>query len=423
MQNMKVCVLGAGIVGLATAYELSQDGHQVTVVDSAATVGTGASGGNGAQLSYSYVQPLADASIWGQLPKLLLSPHSPLKLRPQWDVQQWRWALSFMRACNSTTSARSTAQLLTLAAESRAGFDSIMTAQRLDCDYSSSGKLVLYPTSVSFEAAKRQMALQSELGSQQSALSAQGCCDLEPALVHYQSRIAGAIYTPSECAVDCLKLCQGLERLLRQRGVTFLLGTQVHKLEQRSSFSGAAIACAQTTAGNVYADQFVLALGSYSLPLAGSVGLRLPVYPIKGYSVTLDVTSKSDAPQINVTDIARKVVFARLGQRLRVAGMAELVGYDRSISTGAIASLQRSTQAVFKQLSDCPVQQPWAGLRPATPTGLPIVGVQHGGPRNLVVNTGHGALGLTLAFGTARQVARIVQRSNRQDTQLTAVMA
>jgi D-amino-acid dehydrogenase len=407
MQNMKVCVLGGGIVGLATAYELNRQGYAVTVVERA-SVGAGASGGNGAQLSYSYVQPLADASIWAQLPKLLLSSDSPLKLRPQWDPQQWRWALAFMRACNVRTSARSTAQLLALAARSRLSFYRMLATEVLDCDYSSTGKLVLYPTAISFNAAQRQMALQSTLGSQQSAVNAHTCCELEPALAAYQAQIAGAIYTPSECAVDCLKLCQGLERVLRSRGVQFLLGAEVTRLEQRQG----SIVAAHTTAGAVEAAHYVLALGSYSLPLARSVGLRLPLYPIKGYSMTLDVTQTSDAPRINVTDVARKVVFARLGQRLRVAGMAELVGYDCSVSARAINSLQRSTQAVFPQLGFCEAQQVWAGLRPATPTGLPIVGVQSGGPTNLIVNTGHGALGLTLAFGSAAHAAELLQRPN-----------
>jgi D-amino-acid dehydrogenase len=165
----------------------------------------------------------------------------------------------------------------------------------------------------------------------------------------------------------------------------------------------------------VEASQFVLALGSDSAALARSVGLRLPVYPIKGYSITLDMAqAASAAPRINITDIARKVVFAPLGQRLRVAGMAELVGHDRSINPHAIDSLQRSTQALLPQLSQCTTGQPWAGLRPATPTGLPIVGVQAGGPSNLVVNTGHGALGLTLAFGTAQRVAEhLLMRGER----------
>lgn len=399
---MDVCVLGAGIVGLATAYELNRQGMRVTVVDRAAP-GTGTSGGNGAQLSYSYVQPLADASIWGQLPKLLLSSDSPLKIRPQWDVAQWRWGLAFMQACNAKASAETTATLLRLAALSRAGLDRMRAQEQPDCDFSSTGKLVLYPDTKSFAAAQRQVALQTALGSQQSAISAQESCDLEPALASYQAQIAGAVYTPSECAVDCLKLCQELERVLRARGVQFVLGSAVTALETLQQ----RIVAARTSTHTLEADQFVLALGSDSVALARSVAVRLPVYPIKGYSMTLDIgqAPAQAAPHVNVTDIARKVVFARIGTRLRVAGMAELVGHDRSVRSAAIDSLRHSTQALFPALHASAPQHPWAGLRPATPTGLPIVGVQPTGPRNLVVNTGHGALGLTLAFGTAQQVA------------------
>ena len=153
---MQVCVLGAGIVGLATAYELHQRGMQVTVIDQAQP-GAGASGGNGAQLSYSYVQPLANAGLWQQLPELLLSPRSPLKMRPQWDVHQWRWGLEFLRACNRRTSERSTEQLLALATLSRHGFEAMRQAEQLDCDFSSTGKLVLYSTPAGLAAAQRQM--------------------------------------------------------------------------------------------------------------------------------------------------------------------------------------------------------------------------------------------------------------------------
>lgn len=400
---MKVCVLGAGIVGLACAYELDRQGARVTVVDMA-TSGAGASAGNGAQLSYSYVQPLADASIWGQLPKLLLSSDSPLKIRPQWDVAQWRWGLAFMQACNARASYRTTAKLLHLAALSRTGLDRMRAADQPDCDFSSTGKLVLYPNAKSFAAAQKQMELQRALGSQQSALNAEETCELEPALATYRQSIAGAIYTASECAVDCLKLCQELERVLRARGVQFLLGNAVTALETRQQ----RIVAARTATHTIEADQFVLALGSESPRMARSVGLRLPVYPIKGYSMTLDISQvpAHAAPRLNVTDIASKVVFARIGSRLRVAGMAELVGHDRVLRPQAIDSLQRSTRALFPALNAGNAEPPWTGLRPATPTGLPIVGVQAGGPHNLVVNTGHGALGLTLAFGTAQRVAQ-----------------
>ena len=398
---MRVCVMGAGIVGLATAYRLSDAGCDVTVIDRAAP-GLGASGGNGAQLSYSYVQPLADPAIWGQLPKLLFSRSSPLKLRPQLDPKQWRWALQFLAACNAATSRRSTAALLALAAESRLAFDRMMQREALDCDFSATGKLVLYASEAAFAAARRQLALQQSLGVVQQAIGAGDCVALEPALAHYAPHIAGAIHTPSECAADCLKTCAGLVEVLRRRGVRFLLGTAIEGLVQR----GDTVAALVTTGGDVAADHFVMALGAFSPQLAKAAGVDLPVYPLKGYSITVPTDVKAaDAPRVNVTDSARKVVFARIGERLRVAGMAELVGFDEAIPDDRIASLVASTQALFPGCSSFAELQPWTGMRPATPTGLPIVGHHRRGPRNLVFNTGHGALGFTLAFGTAEQAA------------------
>jgi D-amino-acid dehydrogenase len=401
---MQVCVLGAGIVGLATAYELHQRGMQVTVIDQAQP-GAGASGGNGAQLSYSYVQPLANAGLWHQLPELLLSPRSPLKMRPQWDVHQWRWGLEFLWACNRRMSERSTQHLLALAALSRHGFEAMLQAEQLDCNFSNTGKLVLYSTPACLAAAQQQMELQRAWGSEQEAVSPQRCVEIEPALQHYQRHIAGAIYTPSECAADCLAVCLGLQRLLAARGVRFVLGTRVEGFVHHAR----RIAAVQTSAGAIEAQQFVLALGSASHQAAKTLGFRLPIYPLKGYSVTLDTTDAAGAaPRVNVTDAARKVVFARIGQRLRVAGMAELVGHDDHIPPARIQSLCEATRALFPGCSDFSELRPWTGMRPATPTGVPLVGRHTHAPDNLLLNTGHGALGFTLAFGTAAQVAELV---------------
>lgn len=401
---MHVCVLGAGIVGLATAYALHQRGMQVTVVDQAQP-GAGASGGNGGQLSYSYVQPLADASIWRQLPRLLLSPSSPFKLRPQWDTHQWRWGLDFLRACNQSTSGRSTQRLLALAALSRHHFEAMLQAERLACDFSRTGKLVLYGTPAGLEAAHRQMALQRAWGSPQEAVSARQCVDIEPALAHYERHIAGAIYTPSECAADCLAVCQGLHRLLAARGVRFVLGARIEGFVRNAQ----RIAAATTSAGAIEAQQFVLALGSGSQHAARMLGFRLPIYPLKGYSITLGVAEAAGAaPRVNVTDAARKVVFARIGQRLRVAGMAELVGHDERIPPARIQTLRKATAALFPGCSHQSEMHPWTGMRPATPTGVPLVGRHARAPANLLLNTGHGALGFTLAFGSAAQVAELL---------------
>ena len=405
---MHVCVLGSGIVGLSTAYELNQRGFKVTVVDSAEQVGSGASGNNGAQLSYSYVQPLADPSIWAQLPELLFSAQSPLKWRPQWDSQQWLWLFSFLAACNRSQSARSTANLLALAGLSRASLDAMRAREKIDCDFSNTGKLVLYSSQKSFSAAQKQMRLQASMGCEQQALESFNCIQIEPALAQYERQIVGGIYTASECAIDTLKLCTSLENILRARGVQFVLGHDV----LRFTLSGRRVTEALTKSDSIEADFFVLACGSSSARLARSVNVSLPIYPIKGYSVTVDLSqsdfAQNSAPQVNITDASRKIVFARLGPRLRVAGMAEIVGYDASIDRHAVAKLIATTHDLFPRLKACPVSQAWAGLRPATPTGVPVIGKRADAPENLLFNTGHGGLGLTLAFGSAVQLASLV---------------
>ena len=406
-----VCILGAGIVGLATAWRLQRDGHTVTVIDSAHS-GAGASAANGAQLSYSYVQPLADPSIWRQLPKLLLANDSPLKLRLRMDPHQWAWGLGFLAACRASVSRDTTARLLHLAAQSRLAFDTLRAETAMDADHSTTGKLVLYPTEAGFAAARHQMALQRVLGSEQHALSPAECVAIEPALAHRASHFRGAVYTPSESAADCFKVCQALEQLLRARGVRFLLDTPVTGLVRQ----GSRVVEARTPAGAVHADTFVMALGTGSRRLAAPLGLRVPVYPLKGYSITLDIQDAADAtsaPAVNITDAGRKIVFARIGQRLRVAGMAELVGEDRRISSDRIDALVSATRDMFPRAASFEDVHPWAGLRPATPKGLPVLGRLPGGPDNLLFNTGHGALGFTLAFGSAEHIAAALRQEVR----------
>jgi D-amino-acid dehydrogenase len=400
---MHVCVLGAGIAGLSAAWLLTEAGHQVTVIDRA-PAGSGASGGNGAQLSYSYVQPLADPSIWNQLPKLLLSPRSPLKVRPQLDPQQWRWALQFMQACNAARSRTTTSRLLALAASSRAGFDAFRERYAIDCDFTATGKLVLFRSEAAFASARRQMALQQQLGGapQQAVTALEAAC-IEPALEASLNSMVGAIYTPSECAADCRKVCHSLEKLLGRHGAR-LLRHEITGFEVR----GDRIAAVRTGSGDIEADAFVLSLGAGSAAVARRVGVSLPLYPLKGYSITARVIDPGRAPKVNITDSARKVVFARIGRHLRVAGMAELVGHDASIPPDRIRTLADATEDLFPGSIARTELQPWTGMRPATPRGEPLVGLAPKGPRNLVLNTGHGALGFTLAFGTAQQVVQAI---------------
>lgn len=402
---MHVCVMGAGIVGLSTAYALTQKGHRVTVIDQA-EAGHGASGGNGAQLSYAYVQPMADPAIWAQLPRLLVSPSSALKIRPQWDPAQWTWLLAFLQACNTTQSHRTTAQLLQLAAQSRATLDHWREQEALDFDFSSSGKLVMFRSATAFAGARQQLALQQRLGgAPQQAVSTDEACAIEPALAPRREAFAGGIYTDSECAADCLKLCQSLVKILSARGVHWCMGQAVERLIVREHRLQAV---RLRNGQEILADAYVLSTGHSAPALAAQVGVRLPIYPLKGYSITVDTDGPSMAPQVSITDSARKVVFARLGHRLRVAGMVELVGRDTRLVQQRIDSLQHATQDLFGDCSAWRDLQPWTGMRPATPTGLPIVGRLAPGPGNLWYNAGHGGLGFTLAAGSADILAQAI---------------
>jgi D-amino-acid dehydrogenase len=404
---MDICVVGAGIVGLSSAWFLHKAGHRVTVIDQAAGPGMGASAGNGAQLSYSYVQPLADPSLLPGIPGLLLDRSGPLKFAPQWSVEQWRWCMEFLAACRTSTSRETTVELLQLAQESRRAVDAFMAAQQVSCDFARTGKLVLYPDAEGLHKAGEQVKFQAAHGARQQVLSPAETLAVEPALAGYAGQFHGAIHTPGECSVDSRKLCQELARLLAEQGVMLCFDTKVQAIV-RDNRRVRALAVEHVSEGprRIEADAFVLAAGALSTRLLAQVGTRIPVYPLKGYSITLPIDDNVTAPVVSVTDMRRKTVFARIGSRLRVAGMVELTGLDASIPPARIEQLRASTRALFGagwRVEDC---QPWTGWRPATPTGRPVLAVS--GCDNLYINSGQGALGLTLAFGSAQRLVRLI---------------
>lgn len=405
----RICVLGAGIVGLATAWTLAEQGHQVMVVDRQGP-GEGTSRANGAQLSYAHVQPLANPAVWRQLPRLLTEADSPLRWQLQADPAQWGWLLQFLAACRQTPADDTTRALLTLAAESRAGYDGLLASTDIDCDFNDHGKLVLYPDAASLQAAERQLRLQQSLGAPaQHLLTAQETLAIEPALHGAQAPFAGALYTPSECAADPHRLCQALAKRLTDRGMPVLLGREV----QGWRLAQGRVHAVQTADGELEADAFVVALGMGSRAVLKPLGIHLPLYPLKGYSLTVPLSAEVPAatPRVSVTDAARRIVFARIGNHLRVAGMVELVGQGLDIPPRRIQQLQACGALWWPQAADWQASgtcAPWAGLRPATPSGLPLTGRWPGGPSNLLLNTGHGPLGFTLAFGSARRLARLL---------------
>jgi D-amino-acid dehydrogenase len=398
---MHAIVVGAGVAGLTTAYLLQQEGLRVSIVDRATGPAQGASRGNGAQLSYSYVAPLADPSVLTKLPSLLFSPDSPLKIRPQLDPAQWRWALAFLKSCNAAQARRTTAALLSLSALSRHVFDALIAQENIACSFTRSGKLVLLPDAASLQAAQRQLEFQATLGCRQQMLTPQECTQHEPALAAYLPHIAGGVWTPDEAAADSAQFCEGLAALLQQRGARFHSSCEVQDIA--TDKGGVRIRMHNADAGSrtLDADALVLAAGSHAAALGRKAGLRLPIYPLKGYSITLDVPPGRSALACSITDTRRKVVFAPLGRTVRVAGFVEIGGHDASIPPARIQALQQAAHEVLG-LESGTAPQGWCGFRPATPTGLPLLGAT---PRkNLYLNVGQGALGWTLASGSARLV-------------------
>jgi len=400
----KIIVLGAGVVGLSVAWYLWRDGHQVTIVERNRGVGLETSFANGGQLSYSYVAPLASPSVIPKLPPWLLRRDSPLRFRPEIAPDQWRWCLEFLAACKQATADETTRRLLRLAFYSRDLMHELVREQSIDFDYVQNGKLVVHTQEESFDSAVRLMEYQRTLGAEQRALAAAECVEIEPALAHMSPRIVGAIHTPSEDVGDTYKFCNELARIMTTgpNPVTIHLRAEVGRLlPWRGKLMGV-----ETGVGVLEADHYVMALGTNAPYLVKPLGIRIPVYPLKGYSLSLPITEDAGAPRISVTDFKRKVVYARIGDDLRVAGMADLSGRRAVIDVERVDQLIDEVRNTFPRATDFTTLKPWCGMRPATPRGTPVIGATP--HANLWLDVGHGALGFTLALATGRIVADLI---------------
>lgn len=394
-----VCVIGAGVVGCATAYALRRQGFQGILLDAQAGPGEGASRANGAQLSYSYVEPLASPATLRALPALLSSQDSPLRFSPRMDWRQWHWGVRFLLACTGGQVRRGTRELLALAQLSRTTLDDWCARENLAISLKRNGKLVLCPDDGTLERQVRQLEFQAALGCRQSVLTPAQCLAQEPALGTAATGIAGGIWTPDECLADPYELCQALVRCLQRDGARLQFNTRVDGFVVRR---GKAVAV-RAAGHELAADAFVLATGASAARLGASLGMVLPVYPVKGYSLTLPLRDASRAPRASVTHLGLKTVFAPLRDQLRVAAMAEVVGHDLRIPQDRVDRMLEAVERLFP--GACALEQPaaWAGLRPATPDSLPIIGPSR--VVNVFLNIGHGALGFTLAAGSAMRLA------------------
>ena len=401
---MKVCVLGAGVAGMTSAYFLWKAGHDVTVVERNAGVGLETSYANGGQLSYCYVAPLAGPGVLPKVPPWLLKHDAPLRFSPRLDFFQWRFCLQFVLACTASQSKLTTSRLLRLSFYSRRLMHEMVETETLDFDYVRNGKLVFYADEPSYRRAVETMAYQHSLGCEQAALDRDACVALEPALAPIAHEITGGIYTPSEDAGDCYHFCTSLERVMRAGPdpVKFEFDTQVTALLH----SGGSISSIETNRHPIEADCYVVTLGAQSVFLLRPIGIDAPIYPLKGYSLTLPIENTRAAPLVSVTDHKRKVVYARLGDELRVAGMADITNYRADIDPARINVLLRQVKQTFPGSADFGHMKAWCGLRPATPKGTPILGRTR--YQNLLLNIGHGALGFTLACGCGKIMTDLV---------------
>jgi D-amino-acid dehydrogenase len=397
----EIIVIGGGVVGLTSAWWLLEAGHKVTLLERAPQVGTGTSFSNGGQLSYRYVSPLADAGVPLKALQWLFQEYGPLRFKPQFDAHQWRWLAAFLANCRVDANRKTTNKLLELGELSRRAMAQLEPVVPLGAfAWRDAGKLVVYRTSKAFEAATAK----SDPSSTRQVWSAAECAAHEPALLDVAGKLEGGIYNSGEAVADCYAFCVALaERIASHPRFTGF----VHGDALRLVTASGKIAGLQTSAGTLQADAYVLAAGMQSRALAATAGIDLPLYPLKGYSLTAPIRPQDVAPNISVTDFERKVLYARIGNHFRVAALVDMVGEDLSLDARRLASLTRQVQETMPHAADYDSITPWAGLRPATPNSAPIVGPTP--YANLWLNVGHGPLGFTFACGTASVLTDLVQ--------------
>jgi D-amino-acid dehydrogenase len=419
---MKIVVLGAGIIGVSSAWHLLARGHEVLVVDRQASAAQETSFANAAQISVSYCEPWANREAPLKALKWMFSKEAPLLFRPQWPLgeglQQWLWGLQFLGQCNDAAFERNVAQLVALGAYSHATLKDMVRSTGIEYQRLQKGIAHYFTDTRSFDAAGKAAELMQRHGVQRKLISRDELLRIEPAYQSFAEHLVGATYTESDESGDARVFTQALAQRCAAKGVQFLFEHDIEQLGvEGGEITNVALRSRATGLRSVHqADAYVLATGSHTAPLARSVGVHLPIYPGKGYSATLPILKPSAAPQVSCIDDEKKIAISRLGNQLRVAGTIEVGGYDNSLDTPLAKArcqmLLNRVEAVLPGVCDTRSQsqggQPnfWAGLRPATPTNIPFIGKTR--VRKLWVNAGHGTLGWTHGAGSGRALAELI---------------
>jgi D-amino-acid dehydrogenase len=398
---MKVVVLGAGIIGVTSAYQLAKAGHKVTVIDRQQGPALETSFANAGEVSFGYCSPWAAPGIPMKAIKWLFMHHAPLILRPKVDGAMLSWLVKMLSNCTSERYAINKSRMLRLADYSRISLAQLREETGIAYDERMQGTLQLFRTQQQLDASAKDVKALAADGIPYKVLDPEGCVGVEPALRHVRGKIVGGLLTPKDETGDCFKFTNALAAKAIELGVKFQYGTTIKGLDVQGEQARAVM----TDRGRLNADAIVIALGSYSPLLLKPLGISLSVYPVKGYSLTIPITDASRAPESTVMDETYKIAITRLGDRIRVGGMAEISGYTNDLGLARRQTLEHSVTDLFPG-GDVAKASFWSGLRPMTPDGTPVIGPTK--IKGLFLNTGHGTLGWTMSSGSARVISDLV---------------
>lgn len=396
---MKVLILGSGVIGVTSAYYLARAGHDVTVVDRQPEPALETSFANAGEVSPGYSSPWAGPGVPVKAVKWLLMKHGPLVVRPKLDPAMWVWLLKMLRNCTSARYAVNKSRMIPIAEYSRDSLRDLRRDIGIQYDERTQGTLQLFRYQAQLDGTGEDIAVLKQYGVPFEVLSREGCIAVEPALAGVKEKFAGGLRLPQDETGDCHMFTQALAKHAEALGVRFMFNTGIDRIVT----DGTRVSGVATSAGMLQADAYVLALGSYSSRMAAPLGISLPVYPVKGYSITVPIKDASGAPESTVMDESYKVAITRLGNRIRVGGTAEISGFSTKLYGARRATLDHSLTDLFPRGGDLSKATFWSGLRPMTPDGPPVIGpTQYA---NLHLNTGHGTLGWTMSCGSARLLA------------------
>ena len=399
---MKVIVLGAGVLGVTSAWYLAKAGHEVTVIDRQQGPALETSFANAGEISPGYSSPWAAPGIPLKALKWMFQRHAPLVIQPKLDWQRISWMARMLANCTCSAYAINKSRMVRLAEYSRDCLGELRAETGIQYDQRMQGTLQVFRKPEQMDAAGKDIEVLRADGVPFEVLDRAGCIAAEPGLAGSADRIAGGLRLPGDETGDCFKFTNRLAEMAEAAGVTFRWGVSIEALEAE----GGRISAVRTDKGRMTADRYVLAMGPHSPKLVKHLGLNLPIYPLKGYSLTIDIEDESRAPVSTVMDETYKVAITRLGDRIRVGGLAEIAGYDLTLNPRRRATLAKSVGELFGGSGDPDKAQFWTGLRPMTPDGTPIVGATP--IPNLFLNTGHGTLGWTMSAGSGRLIADLI---------------